>query len=75
MGWNSWIKFKCQTDCINYPDLCINENLYMQMADRMASDGYQLIQIADCWMDSGCANNLVSTIRHNLFCVLDMAGI
>lgn len=39
MGWLSWARFTCQTDCDKYPDECINEKLYMDMADRLAADG------------------------------------
>lgn len=56
MGFLSWQRFRCNIDCINYPDDCISENLYMQMADRMADDGwkelgYDWINIDDCWAD------------------------
>ncbi|EJW73250.1 hypothetical protein WUBG_15843, partial [Wuchereria bancrofti] len=35
MGWMSWTKFYCQTDCVLHPFTCISEKLYMDMADRM----------------------------------------
>ena len=35
MGWMSWTRFFCELDCIKYPNACINEQLYMQMADRL----------------------------------------
>lgn len=55
MGWLSWERFRCNTDCVNDPDNCISERLFMQMADHMASDGYkdvgyEYINIDDCWM-------------------------
>lgn len=55
MGWLSWTVFTCQTDCVKYPDACINEKLYTDMADRLVSDGYleagyNLVNIDDCWM-------------------------
>ncbi len=31
---------RCNIDCKNDPDNCISEKLYMQMADRMSSDGW-----------------------------------
>jgi len=54
MGWMSWERFRCQTDCKNHPTECINEKLYMQMADHLASDGfldagYKSVSIDDCW--------------------------
>ncbi|XP_076468475.1 alpha-galactosidase A-like [Babylonia areolata] len=54
MGWLSWERFRCETDCKTYPDSCVDENLYMAMADRMVSDGYkdagyEYVHIDDCW--------------------------
>ncbi|KAL3115411.1 hypothetical protein niasHT_020084 [Heterodera trifolii] len=56
MGWMSWTKFYCQTDCAKHPFSCINEQLYMDMADRLAEDGfrevgYQFVHIDDCWAE------------------------
>ncbi|CAL1263604.1 unnamed protein product [Larinioides sclopetarius] len=56
MGWLSWERFTCNTDCKNDPDNCISEKLYMEMADRMVADGYkdagyEYINVDDCWMD------------------------
>ncbi|XP_076071237.1 alpha-N-acetylgalactosaminidase-like [Mytilus galloprovincialis] len=55
MGWLSWERFRCNTDCLNDPDNCISEKLYMQMADHMEQDGYlaagyEYVNIDDCWM-------------------------
>eukprot|EP01083_Nonionella_stella_P016196 45299_1 len=54
MGWLSWQRFRCETDCGTYPDDCINDKLYMDMADRLANDGwlalgYNQVNIDDCW--------------------------
>merc|ERR1712048_1178125 len=54
MGWMSWEIFRCQTDCANHPDSCIDHNLYEQMTDRIAEDGYlaagyNQVSIDDCW--------------------------
>lgn len=35
MGWMSWATFFCQVDCKDHPFTCINQELYMQMADRL----------------------------------------
>ncbi|XP_046860620.1 alpha-N-acetylgalactosaminidase-like isoform X2 [Xenia sp. Carnegie-2017] len=56
MGWMAWERFRCNTDCKNFPDTCISEKLFMNMADRMAEDGfrdagYEFISIDDCWME------------------------
>ena len=40
MGWLTWERFRCNTDCVNDPDSCISENLMKAMADRLVSDGY-----------------------------------
>lgn len=54
MGWMAWERFRCNVDCVNDPDNCISENLFMEMADRMAADGwkeagYEFVLIDDCW--------------------------
>ena len=55
MGWMAWERFRCNVDCETDPDDCINEKLFMQMADCVAEDGYakagyEFICIDDCWM-------------------------
>ncbi|XP_061454258.1 alpha-galactosidase A [Rhineura floridana] len=55
MGWLHWERFLCETDCVRYPRRCISEQLFMEMADTMVSDGwrdagYQYLCIDDCWM-------------------------
>merc|ERR1719201_3295819 len=56
MGWMSWEVFRCQTNCVDHPDACINHNLYEQMTDRLADEGYLeagyvTVSIDDCWED------------------------
>ena len=56
MGWLSWTRFFCETDCVKHPKGCINENLYKEMADVMASEGYleagyDFVNIDDCWSE------------------------
>ena len=56
MGWLSWERFRCNTDCDNDPEFCISENLFKQMADMMVLGGYKdagydTIIIDDCWLD------------------------
>jgi len=56
MGWMSWQRFRCETNCTAHPSSCINEQLYQQTADSMASlgyldAGYNHISIDDCWED------------------------
>ncbi|XP_012622871.2 alpha-galactosidase A [Microcebus murinus] len=55
MGWLHWERFMCNLDCREEPDSCISEQLFMQMADLMVSDGwkdagYEYLCIDDCWM-------------------------
>ena len=43
-------------DCVTYPNECINENLYKDVADRFVSDGwkelgYEYVCIDDCWSE------------------------
>jgi len=39
MGWMSWERFRCITDCKTYPKECISENLIVEMADIMVKEG------------------------------------
>ncbi|XP_006027700.1 alpha-N-acetylgalactosaminidase isoform X2 [Alligator sinensis] len=55
MGWLAWERFRCNTDCKIDPQNCISERLFMDMADRLADDGwkelgYVYVNIDDCWM-------------------------
>ncbi|XP_071786704.1 alpha-N-acetylgalactosaminidase-like isoform X2 [Asterias amurensis] len=54
MGWMTWERFRCNTDCKNDPYNCVSEKLVKQMADRLVEDGYkdagyEYINIDDCW--------------------------
>ncbi|KAH3743323.1 alpha-N-acetylgalactosaminidase precursor [Pelomyxa schiedti] len=54
MGWLAWERFRCEIDCTTYPDDCISEKLFTDMADRLVADGYRdlgykLVNIDDCW--------------------------
>ncbi|EDW12312.1 alpha-N-acetylgalactosaminidase [Drosophila mojavensis] len=56
MGWLSWERFRCNTDCANDPDNCISERLFQVMADLLvtegyASVGYEYVNIDDCWLE------------------------
>lgn len=56
MGWLSWERFGCQTDCSTFPNRCISEVLYTDMADKLvelglAEVGYQYVNIDDCWSE------------------------
>ncbi|XP_046572082.1 alpha-galactosidase A-like [Haliotis rubra] len=62
MGWLSWERFRCNTDCQHDPDNCISENLYMRMADIIAAEGYkeagyQYVCIDDCWLSKSRDSN------------------
>ncbi|XP_063793075.1 alpha-galactosidase A isoform X2 [Pseudophryne corroboree] len=55
MGWLHWQRFMCETDCKLNPVNCISEQLFMQMADMMVSNGwlnagYKYLCIDDCWL-------------------------
>ncbi|KAL4230639.1 hypothetical protein ACF0H5_011016 [Mactra antiquata] len=55
MGWLTWERFRCITDCKTQPESCISENLIKTMADRLAHDGYkdvgyEYIILDDCWL-------------------------
>ncbi|XP_053614968.1 alpha-N-acetylgalactosaminidase-like isoform X2 [Plodia interpunctella] len=56
MGWLSWERFRCITDCKKYPNECISENLIKRTADLMISEGYlaagyNYVGIDDCWLE------------------------
>ena len=41
MGWLSWERYMCGTDCTADPEGCISENLYLAQADELVSGGYR----------------------------------
>ncbi|KAL4630586.1 alpha-N-acetylgalactosaminidase [Arapaima gigas] len=54
MGWLAWERFRCDINCKDDPKNCISENLFKDMADRLAEDGwkelgYVYVNIDDCW--------------------------
>lgn len=40
MGWMSWERFRCVTDCADAPNECLNEKLIMEMADALVANGF-----------------------------------
>lgn len=55
MGWIPWARFACQVDCNLYPNNCINEQLFVTMAEILASAykqlGWTYINLDDCWSE------------------------
>lgn len=56
MGWLSWERFGCNTDCNLDPDTCISERLYLEQATLLIEDGYRdvgykYVNIDDCWSE------------------------
>ena len=56
MAWMTWQRFRCQIDCIEFPNDCISDKLIREEADRLASDGwlkagYNTLVIDDCWSE------------------------
>jgi len=56
MGWISWARFTDTVDCRSYPNDCLNEQLFKQMADRLVEDGYakvgyNYVNMDDCWSE------------------------
>jgi len=54
MGWLSWERYECTTNCKLYPQGCINEDLFREMADALVDGdyiafGYDTVTIDDCW--------------------------
>ncbi|XP_041984557.1 alpha-N-acetylgalactosaminidase-like isoform X2 [Aricia agestis] len=56
MGWLTWQRFRCITDCKKYPNECISEALITRTADIMVKEGYlqagyNYVGIDDCWLE------------------------
>ncbi|CAF4399423.1 unnamed protein product, partial [Adineta steineri] len=56
MGWLTWQRFRCVTDCQENPDTCISEKLIRTQAQLLVSGGYlaagyEYIIIDDCWLN------------------------
>jgi len=56
MGWLTWERFRCNTDCANDPQHCIGERLVKAMGDMMALNGYlaagyDTVIVDDCWLN------------------------
>ncbi|VDP05943.1 unnamed protein product [Soboliphyme baturini] len=54
MGWISWTRFKCEINCDAKPFECINEQLFIDTANRLVEDGYMeagytRLNLDDCW--------------------------
>ncbi|ELU11490.1 hypothetical protein CAPTEDRAFT_171260 [Capitella teleta] len=55
MGWLSWERFECNTDCDVDKNNCISEWLMKEMADVMVANGYRdagyaYVALDDCWL-------------------------
>ncbi|KAK3594210.1 hypothetical protein CHS0354_027326, partial [Potamilus streckersoni] len=55
MGWLSWTRFTCNTNCVTDMDNCISEKLFMDMADQLVAygyrdAGYEYVSLDDCWL-------------------------
>ncbi|CAH0401400.1 unnamed protein product [Chilo suppressalis] len=56
MGWLTWERFRCITDCKTYPSECISEDLIKRTVDMMVIEGYRdagydYVGIDDCWLE------------------------
>ncbi|KAL7675299.1 hypothetical protein ACOME3_001562 [Neoechinorhynchus agilis] len=56
MGWLSWQRYGCHTDCERDPDNCLNDALIRRQArglvrTGLADAGYKYIIIDDCWSE------------------------
>lgn len=64
MGWLAWERFRCNINCEEDPNNCISERLFMEMADRLAQDGwrdlgYVYLNIDDCWIGGRDSSGLL----------------
>ena len=46
MGFISWQRFGAETDCVSFPDTCISEALYIEIAQAMKDRGLT----RGCWV-------------------------
>jgi len=58
MGMMTWQRFRCITDCEQFPDDCISEKLLKSLADELSKDewqkaGYEYLMLDDCWTVKG----------------------
>nr|ATU82754.1 secreted Glycoside hydrolase-like protein [Pristhesancus plagipennis] len=56
MGFLTWQRYRCATDCKLYPDECISDALIRKIANLMVEGGYlragyEYLIIDDCWLD------------------------
>ncbi|XP_065201110.1 alpha-N-acetylgalactosaminidase-like [Planococcus citri] len=56
MGWMAWQRYRCVIDCDRFPNECISEKLFKDVADLMVSEGYkdagyEYLIIDDCWLE------------------------
>jgi hypothetical protein len=64
MGWLSWERFGCQTNCTDFPDTCISERLYLTQAHLLVTKGfreagYVYVNIDDCWSEINRRNGKI----------------
>jgi hypothetical protein len=55
----TWERYTCETDCANFPETCISEELIRTTADAMAAEGL----VVAAWVDS---RTVEGTARHGL---------
>ena len=54
LGWMTWQRYRCNTNCSADPHNCISEELVKQHADILSQPewrdlGYSYVNIDDCW--------------------------
>ena len=37
----AWMRFRCNINCVDDPENCISERLFMEVADTMVRDGWR----------------------------------
>lgn len=56
MGWLNWERFVCNLDCANFPNDCIQSQLFKDMGAQLRERGfdrlgYKYVNIDDCWSE------------------------
>ncbi|ALC46033.1 CG7997 [Drosophila busckii] len=69
MGWMPFERFRCLTDCAQFPRDCISERLFKRTADLLVSEGYaalgyKYLIIDDCWTEERRDNQTGKLLAH-----------
>ena len=65
MGWLSWSRFRCYTDCDADPENCLSERLLKTVAEHLVNDGYRDAGCEQAWqLQLGLSSDATSGCRY-----------